>query len=326
MDRRDFLRRGGRLCLGLGGLWLAGGLASCGEGKGGAAEGVEIQGEGRPVTAPEVEPHACELTAVRGEDPAAQLRAALEALGGIERFGLRGKSVLIKPNAAFANPPEAATTTRPELVGEMVRLCLGAGAASVLVLEHLLTDLPEPTLEANGIGPAARAAGATVRAYGTSRPGPALSVEVPGGTALPRASVLKEVLEADFIINMPKAKHHSGAVLTMSLKNLIGTLADMGAMHRVDLHRAIAELNTVVRPGLTVLDATDILLTKGPGGPGEIAHPLEVVAGRDPVAVDSYAATLFNKRASDVPSITAAEGLGVGTTDYASLGFRRLAV
>ncbi len=314
----------GKVLAGLGGLWLSGGLASCRPSGRGGGNNAAAPEPGEPAPAPEVPPNPCELAVSSGSDPVAQLKAALEAVGGMGRFGLAGKKVLIKPNAAFANPPEKATTTRPELVAEMARLCLEAGAASVLVLDHLLTDLPEQTLEANGIGPAARAAGAEVRAYGTSRPGPARTVQVPGGAALPAAAVLKEVLEADFIVNMPKAKHHSGAVLTLSLKNLIGTLADMGSMHRVDLHRAIAELNTVLRPGLIVLDATDILLTRGPGGPGEIARPGEVVVGRDPVAVDSYAATLFGRSATEVPSIRAAEELGVGTTDYLSLGFRRL--
>jgi len=327
MERREFIRKGGKLCLGLGGLYLAGGLASCarggstGEGAGGGGLNAE---PGEPSPPPEVGSYPCDLAVVRGSDPAAQLRAALDAVGSMERFNLPGKRVLIKPNAAFANPPESATTTRPELVGEMVRLCLEAGAHSVVVLDHLLTDLPEPTLDANGIGPAAREAGAQVKAYGTSRPGAARLVEIPGATALPRASVLQEVLDADFIIDMPKAKHHSGAVLTLSMKNLIGTLADMGAMHRVDLHRAIAELNTVIRPGLIVLDATSILLNRGPGGPGDIARPGEVVVGRDPVAVDSYAATLFGKKAADVPSIAHAASLGVGTTDFASLQPRRL--
>jgi len=328
MERRDFIKKGGRLCLGLGGLWLAGGLASCADGEknlgGNGGNGNVASEPGEPPPHPAVEPYPCDLAVAHGNDPAAQLRAALDAVGGIGRFGLEGKSVLIKPNAAFANPPDRATTTHPELLGEMVRLCLEAGAASVVVLDHLLTDLPDPTLEANGIGPAARAAGAQVRAYGTSRPGAARLVEIPGATALPRASVLREVLEADFIIDMPKAKHHSAAGLTLSMKNLIGTLADMGAMHRVDLHRAIAELNTVIRPGLIVLDATSILLNRGPGGPGDIDHPGEVVVGRDPVAVDSYAAALFGKKAADVPSIAHAASLGVGTTDFASLGLRRL--
>lgn len=324
IERREFIRRSGKLCLGLGGLYLAGGLASCADGGGKENDSAAATEPGRPLPAPEVLPHPCDFAVAHGEDPAAQLRAALEAVGGIDRFDLRGKRVLIKPNAAFANPPENATTTLPELVKEMAKLCFEAGAASVLLLEHLLTDLPEPTLQANGIGPAAREAGAEVKAYGTSRPGAARVVEIPGATALPRASVLKEVLDVDFIINMPKAKHHSGAVLTLSLKNLIGTLADMGAMHRVDLHRAIAELNTIIRPGLIVLDATSILLTRGPGGPGDVAYPGEVVVGRDPVAVDSYAATLFGKRGEDVPSIAAAAALGVGNPDYASLQPRRL--
>ncbi len=324
LDRRDFLQRSGRAAAGLGALYLAGGLTSCSRSTGPGPGG------GRPPEPGEVKPpvvvpaHDCDFAVARGPDPAAQLRAALYAVGGIERFEPAGKRVVIKPNAAFANPPEAASTTLPELVGEMVRICLEAGAASVLVCDHLLTDLPDQTLEVNGIAPAARAAGASVKAYATSRPGPGRTIAIPGATAVVDPAVLNEVLDADLLINMPKAKHHSGALLSLSMKNLIGTLVNMGSMHQVDLHRAIAELSTAVKPGLIVMDATSILLNNGPGGPGRTDAPGEVIVGRDPVAVDSYATTLFGKTAAGIPSIAYAAEIGVGTTDYASLGMRRI--
>lgn len=325
MDRREFLKYGGRLGAGLGGLYLAGSLASCVKKKtGSAADEAQSSGPGEVKPPAAVAAYDCDLAIAHGSDPVAQLRAALDAVGGAGRFDWSGKKILIKPNAAFANDPSAATTTLPELVGEMTRICLAAGAASVLVYDHLLTDLPDRTLEINGIAPAAREAGASVKAYATSKPGPGRTITIPGATAIVNPAIMNEVLDADFIINMPKAKHHSGAYLSLSLKNLIGTLVNMGSMHNVDLHRAIGELSTVVKPGLIVMDATSILLNNGPGGPGKIASPGEVIVGRDPVAVDSYAATLFGKQAGDIPSIMRAAELGVGTTDYASRGLRRI--
>ena len=324
MDRRDFLKQSGKVAVGLGGLYIAGSLASCTRNTSTGTGGEQASEPGEVKPPAEVATYDCDLAVAHGSDPAAQLRAALDAVGGVKRFDLAGKKVVIKPNAAFANAPEAATTTLPELVGEMARICLEAGAASVLVYDHLLTDLPDQTLEVNGIAPAARAAGASVKAYATSKPGPGRTITIPGATAIVNPAVLNEVLDADFFINMPKAKHHSGALLSLSMKNLIGTLVNMGSMHNVDLHRAIGELSTAVKPGLIVMDATSILLNKGPGGPGKTAAPGEVIVGRDPVAVDSYAATLFGKTAADIPSIAYAAEIGVGTTDYASLGMRRI--
>ncbi len=323
MDRREFLKRSGRIAMGAGGLYLAGSLTSCMR-KTGTGEEFSNLEEGEVKEPVPVEPHAVELAVVRGAGAEEKLRAGLEALGGLGRFPIAGKRVLIKPNAAFANDPALATTTHPQLVAAMVRLLMEAGAASVLVFDHTLSDLPKVCLETNGIAPAATAAGAKVVAYAAGKPGPGRYINIPGGRAIQKVGVLNEVLDADFIVNMPKAKHHSGAGLSLSLKNLMGTLTQMGIMHQIDLHRAIAELNTVLKPGLVVLDATSVLLNKGPGGPGDVSFPDEVVIARDPVAVDSYATSYFGKRPEDIPSIVNAAGLRVGTMDYTSLGMRRI--
>lgn len=67
------------------------------------------------------------------DSPAALVRKAVKALGGMGKFVKKGSKVLIKPNIAFARPPEAAANTNPEVVAELVRLCLEAGAKEVIV-------------------------------------------------------------------------------------------------------------------------------------------------------------------------------------------------
>ena len=105
--------------------------------------------------------------------------------------------------------------------------------------------------------------------------------------------------------NMPVAKHHSGATLTLSMKNWMGSIAneDRRAWHRDGLHQCIADFSTFIRPKLVVIDATRIMLTKGPQGPGDLEHPNEVILSTDPVAADAYAATLFKKAPFDIGHI-----------------------
>ena len=67
------------------------------------------------------------LAIAGGSGPVANLQRALAAMGGIERFVRRGEKVAIKPNCAWDRAPEQAANTNPELVAELVRLCLGAG-------------------------------------------------------------------------------------------------------------------------------------------------------------------------------------------------------
>lgn len=324
MDRREFLEKFGKAALGLSGIYLAALLPGCGSGEQPCP--VEEGPEGSPeeIPAPVEGKAPSGLVVVRGKDPAAMLRAGLREWGGLERLEPAGKRVLLKVNAAFARPPEDAATTDPRLVAEAVRLFLEAGASEVVVYDHILQDLVEPTLERNGIGPAARRAGAALAVYAVRKPGPSRVVQVPGGHALPSVGILEEIFQAQIIVNMPKAKHHSGAGLTMAMKNLIGCTQNMGRMHDVDLHRAIAELNTVIRPSLVLMDATSILLDNGPGGPGTVGRPERVIIGTDPVAVDAYTCGFFGRSPSEIRYLAYGEELGVGTVDFGSLGVREV--
>ncbi|MGQ9475268.1 MAG: DUF362 domain-containing protein [Actinomycetota bacterium] len=327
MNRREFLEKAGRVVLGAGTIYLAGTLAGCGEREGSCPVegGVEGFPQDIPVPLGAEESEAFPgLVVVRGNEPGSMLRAGLREWGGLERLRPSGKRVLIKVNAAFARHPEEATTTDPHLVSEAVSVFLEAGAAEVVVYDHILQDLVDPTLERNGIGPAASGAGARLAVYAVRKPGPSRVVQVPNGRALPTVGILEDVFQADIVVNMPKAKHHSGAGLTMAMKNLIGCTQNMGKMHDIDLHRAIAELNTLIRPSLVILDATRILLDHGPGGPGTVAHPGKIVIGTDPVAVDAYACSFFGRSPGEIRYLVHGEELGVGTTDYQSLGTREV--
>jgi uncharacterized protein (DUF362 family) len=326
LDRRKFLGKAGGIAAGLGALYIAATVPGCGSGasetcptdEGPLAEAGEI-----PAPA-QADQQQAGIVVVRGFDPASMLRSGLDAWGGLAALGLAGKKVLIKVNAAFARPPEDATTTDPDLVAEAVRQLLAAGAAKVTVFDHILQDLPDQTLEKNGIKQAAVSAGAELVVYAVKKPGPARIVQIPGATALPSAGILEEIFQADVIVNMPKAKHHSGAGLSLSMKNFIGITQTMGNVHNIDLHRAIAEINTAVRPSLVITDATSILMDHGPGGPGTVSRPGQVIIGTDPVAMDSYACGLFGVAPSSIGYISIGEQLGVGTTDFNSLGLREV--
>lgn len=327
LDRREFLEKAGMAAMGLGSLYLAMSLPGCG----GKNSGTCPTDQGPMAEEGDLpQPHKgaaipSGIVVVTGRDPREMLRVGIREWGGLEALKPEGKKVLIKVNAAFARSPEEATTTNPELVSEAVRLFLSAGAASVTVYDHILQDLVEPTLEKNGIGRAVRDAGAELAVYGVKRPGPARVVQLPEGKALATIGILEEIFDSDLIVNMPKAKHHSGAGLTMSMKNLIGCTQNMGRMHDVDLHRAIAELNTVIRPSLIILDAINILLDHGPGGPGTVAHTGRIIMGTDPVAVDAYTCGLFGKSPREIRYLGYGEELGVGTTDFGSLGVKEIA-
>jgi uncharacterized protein (DUF362 family) len=149
-------------------------------------------------------------------------------------------------------------------------------------------------------------------------------VPVLRGRLLENVEIIGELLDADVFINIPIAKHHSATELTLGLKNLMGINWNRGYFHQMGLHQAIADLSTVVKPDLIIMDANRILLTNGPGGPGETRDDLTVIAGTDPLAVDAYTATLFNREAMEIGHMRYAYEQGVGEIDLKKLNIEEI--
>ena len=101
------------------------------------------------------------LSQVKGGSAKEITRRAVESLGGMGRFVSRGESVLVHPNIGWDRLPEQAANTNPEVVTEVVSMCIRAGASRVVVLDNT-THEAELCYERSGIGPAVKAAGAQV--------------------------------------------------------------------------------------------------------------------------------------------------------------------
>jgi uncharacterized protein (DUF362 family) len=269
-----------------------------------------------------------DLVIARNGTPSQLLQAALNPLGGMGRFVKKGQKVVIKANIAWARSPEQACTNNPELLYSLVRMCFDAGASRVAVWDHTC-DNHQFTFVRTGLKEAGQRAGAEVLS-GHGR-NVYKKVEIPKGKKLKSAEVLKEVLEADVFINFPIPKHHFASELTLGMKNLIGIVWDMEQLHKIDLHQSIADINTLRRPDLVVMDAIRILTTNGPKGPGKVESPGEVIVSTDIVAVDAYAAGFFKQpktgkpyRPEEIKFIKYAYDLGLGQIDLSKIKIKKL--
>ena len=225
--------------------------------------------------------------AVISGDPVAATKKALEALGGISRFVKKGQRVVLKPNMSFTRTPEFGATTHPQVVATVAQACMEAGAQQVLVLDHTL-HRAELCLERTGIREACKdIPGVHVLALQERKF--FREIKIPQGKVLERVEVMKEVLDSPVLINIPVAKSHSATGVSMGIKGLMGLIWDREIFHsQVNMNQALADLATIIKPQLTILDATRALTSGGPGGPGEVKKPNLIIAGIDPVAVDSY--------------------------------------
>ncbi|OGQ95427.1 MAG: cytoplasmic protein [Deltaproteobacteria bacterium RIFOXYD12_FULL_57_12] len=268
-------------------------------------------------------PPPASLVMATGPSAAAVTRAAIGGLGGISRFIAKGDVVVIKPNMSWDRVPEQAGNTNPEVVATVVALCLEAGAKSVTLFDRPVND-PRRCYVQSGIGPAAEKAGGRVEFMNDRR----FKKMAIGGMVLKEWPIYRDVVEADKLINIPIAKHHSRARLSMSMKNWMGVLGgDRSTLHQ-RLDECLVDLAGFIRPTLTVLDAVRVLVANGPQG-GDLADVKRldtVIAGIDQVAIDALGATLFGLQGSDLGYVRLGHQRGLGNMRLDPLHIIKLSV
>lgn len=274
-----------------------------------------------PGIAPAALPY--DLTVAQGTDPVDLLDRGFKAIGGIGRFVKQGGLVVIKPNFSVPRTPEEAATTNTVMVATLVKMCLGAGAKEVRVVDQPLnSSTPVLCLERTGIKTAVEAVGGKVFTYNGNRD--FFRPVTTSGKILKNLEFSKDALDADLFINFPILKHHRGTKLTLGMKNFMGLIWDRRFFHTADLHQCIADLAAVKKPHLTIMDAIRGITDNGPVGPGPIKEYGQVIFGTDQVAVDAYSAALFGMKPAEVDYIRMAAEAGLGQIDWEKLRIQKV--
>jgi uncharacterized protein (DUF362 family) len=246
------------------------------------------------------------------------INRALAALGGIERFIKSGDRVVLKVNAAFASPAALSATSNPDLVAEVARLCLKAGAASVIVTDNPIND-PQSCFALTGIAKAAEAAGAKIALPMASSFKP---TTLAGATLIKDWPLLIEPFKGvTKLIGLAPVKDHNRAGASMTMKNWYGLLGGRRNVFHQDIHTIIFELARLVRPTLVILDGTTTMMTNGPtgGSLADLKATNTMIASTDAVAADAFGATLLGKTAANLSFIGKCAAAGLGTADFESL-------
>lgn len=251
----------------------------------------------------------------RGADPAANVRRAVAALGGMEAFVKKGESVLLKPNAGWDRLPDQAANTDPMVVAELVRMCKAAGAKRVVVADVSVND-PVRSMTRSGILEAARGAGADVLDGKSVKMVPA---SLAGSSA--GLEVIDLLFSCQRVINIPVAKHHGLSRATVGMKNWFGVLGKGRNRLHQGIDRAIAELGATFRPTLTVVDATRVLLSNGPqgGSLSDVKAVRAVAASVDPVLADAWGVSQMGLDPASFGFLVEAEKRGLGRRELSLL-------
>jgi len=248
------------------------------------------------------------------------VRHAVHNIGGIESIVSPEQIVVIKP-AVLTSDPNCAPD--PKTVVAVTKLVQEAGGTAI-VAENSASGGAEYCLSKIGITDAVEALGVEVRDLSSEKE---VEIEIPKGKAIDTVKVYQTIYDCDVLISVPRLKRHGSATVTISLKNMMGTIPkdEMSRFHRVNLSQCIADLTTVIRPDLTVVDATYAMTKKGPTG-GDMRRMDTIFSSRDPVAADRIAAHYLQEledhlnissfEADRVKHINKAASLSVGNNDF----------
>jgi uncharacterized protein (DUF362 family) len=258
-----------------------------------------------------------ELQIVYGTDIAAMAGQLLEAIDLpallADRAAAVGKGpsirIVLKPNLVVAKPAASGATTHPELAAAVVNCLQRHGYANLAIVEgSWVGDSATRVFQVCGYEALARQYRIPLIDAQKSR---YLVLEAAGL----KIELAQEIQEADFLISLPVLKGHCQTKLTCALKNMKGCISDRSKrqFHSLGLHRPIALLNGVRSADLVIVDGMcgDLDFEEG-GNPVAMNR---LIAGRDSVLVDRYAADLLGFPPEDIPCIGLAAQLGVGSAD-----------
>jgi len=252
------------------------------------------------------------------DDIARSVRRAVELVGGMGSYVPSGSRVLIKPNMLAPKAPDKAVTTHPEVVRAVVRLVKEAGGNPVIGDSHAIGRFKRVT-GITGIAEVASDEGARLVEL-------ADAVEVKGGGTFKHFEIAREVVEADRVINLPKAKTHGQMLLTLAVKNLFGCVPGRrkvqwhfrSGVDRNAFATMLVELHNAVKPSLSIVDAVVGMEGNGPGSgkPREIGL---IAAGADAFALDMVLSEIMCVPAGRLPTTRAAMKLGFAPEDITGI-------
>lgn len=267
------------------------------------------------------------VAVVNGADYYKATVKALDVLGGMRQFVTKNATVGLLINSRYDKP---GTYVKPEISLAILKMCFDAGAKAVYTIEGV-------SQKYWGRSEMSKQFEQEIKSI---RPGNGqfTEVEIPKGVSLKKAEITRAFLDCDVLINLPIVKQHEGIRITGSLKNIMGATSfstnrlfhdgsGKGGYEDVPfLSQCIADANLLRKPSLCVMDATEYIVTNGPFGPGKVEKSQKIIAGADPVAVDSVGSGVLGLNANDIVKIRMAYEHGLGQIEKAKMTIKEAGI
>ena len=222
-------------------------------------------------------------------------------------------TVLIKVNFITDKTWDTGATTDP-LVVEAVILKLKELAVKVYVVESDAT-LTNADRAFEKTGMLSMCERHNVEYLNLRRLKERVRVIIPGGKALKKITVPRIVTESA-VISAAKLKTHKDTGVTLGMKNMFGLLPEKfkGKYHLKGISRVVVDINTVLKPALTIIDGFVGMEGSGPISGTPVKMDL-IIAGTDTVATDATACRIIAINPHQIKHIRWANEKGLGKID-----------
>jgi uncharacterized protein (DUF362 family) len=243
----------------------------------------------------------------RGADPRPAVREALDLIEAGDMPDANDRIVL-KPNYVEPMMPDTGATTDPRVIDAVIEWLQERGCSSITIAESTWSrDRTERAFRMVGLPDLARRRGVQLlNLYDDEH----VEVDIRDALSLHRVLLPRAVLEANYLISLPKLKCHSMSYVTLGIKNLMGAVfPDKATMHR-NLHQRLCDLATVLRARLTVIDG--LIGSERHETAGSPVRADVVIAGRDPVATDAVGAMVMQIDPTRVEHLRLCHERGLG--------------
>ena len=265
--------------------------------------------------APEISKVLPSLDIAHGTEHEKTIRAAMTALGGMDRFIKKGDVVMIKPNVAFDRPPALAATTHPDALRAVAKLCFEAGAHKVVVADNPINS-PTGCFLKSGLTAVASEMN--------------LDLMYPETNSFAPLSLTGEILkewtffntpfkQATKVIGLAPCKDHNLCHASMTTKNWYGLLGGRRNQFHQHIHSIVSDFALMMKPTLVILDGMNVLMSNGPtGGRLSDVKPMNtIVAGTDMIAVDAYGYShLLERDIAELTYLHKAQDRGLGNINW----------
>jgi len=251
------------------------------------------------------------VSIVKFEAPYESVRKAVDLSQGLDRLPANAR-VFIKPNIVFwtkaVNFPKYGVITTSRVVEDMVRLLKERGVGDIVIGEGTVLRDPKDVaaqihaFESLGYGQLKKKYG--VR-YVNIWERPFERVDLGDGVVV---KFNRDILHADFVVDLPVLKTHTMTIVSLGIKNLKGMIdiASRKKCHNTDpvkdLHFWVSRLADRMPPMLTLLDGI-YTAERGPNIDGRMHRSNLLVASADVLAADMVGAMLLGYKPTAVPHL-----------------------